>query len=277
VSVLVPGAAILGVLTAIALIRGLQTRAFLSLQLAYVLGAVAASGRAVIDDVYPVRVGLGVDPIEAPALTAPTRHTVTWNGPPGLVQQLELRGLLAAAAAADVSVVFRAGVGSTLHPGAPLADIHGGELPDAVVRGSVVGGPERSFDQDPMFAFRLLADIALRALSPAVNDPATAVDAIDATEGLLRELAARDLAVTDITDGAGAVRIRLVLPTWEDFLRTAVEDLLPVAGLPMVLERLDRLLDTLLELSPPAHAALVELRERVAAKRATHRDTVPSR
>ena len=55
VSVVVPGAAILGVLTTIALIRGVQTRAFLSLQLAYVLETVTAQGRAVIDDLYPVR------------------------------------------------------------------------------------------------------------------------------------------------------------------------------------------------------------------------------
>jgi hypothetical protein len=53
VSVLVPGTAILGVLTAMVTIRRLQTRAYLSLQLAYLLGAVAARGRAVFDDVYP--------------------------------------------------------------------------------------------------------------------------------------------------------------------------------------------------------------------------------
>jgi uncharacterized membrane protein len=53
VSVLVPGTAILGVLTAMALMRRLQTRAYLSLQLAYVLGAVAGRGRAVIDNAYP--------------------------------------------------------------------------------------------------------------------------------------------------------------------------------------------------------------------------------
>ena len=55
VSVLVPGAAIVGVLAAVALIRQLQIRAFLSLQLAYVLEAVSTEGRAVIEDVYPVR------------------------------------------------------------------------------------------------------------------------------------------------------------------------------------------------------------------------------
>ena len=88
-------------------------------------------------------------------------------------------------------MVFRVGVGDTVHDDSPLADIHGGELSDQAVRAAVVLSAERTFDQDPMLAFRLLADIALRALSPSVHDPATAVDAIDATEGLLRAVAKR--------------------------------------------------------------------------------------
>jgi uncharacterized membrane protein len=171
------------------------------------------------------------------------------------------------------NVGFRVGVGDTLYEGTALADVYGGDLPDPAVRKAVVRGLERSFDQDPMFALRLLADIGLRALSPAVHDPATAVDAIDATEGLLRELAGRDLAVTDLTDNAGDLRVRMVLPTWEDYLRTAVEDLLPAAApSAMVLQRLQRLVANLLEMStPPARAPLIQLAEQIEAKLATCR------
>jgi uncharacterized membrane protein len=268
ISVLVPGVAILAVLMAVALIRKLQTNAYLSLQLAYVLGAVAAKGRAVIEDVYPVRSALdgGVPGTASPL--PPLRRTVTWNGPSGLIQQLELRRLVVAATAADAVVQFRVGVGDILYEDSALADIYGNELPDPVVRAAVVRGPERSFDQDPTFALRLLADIGLRALSPGVNDPATAVEAIDAMEGLLRALAARDLAVTDLAGRAGRIRVRLVLPAWEDYLRTGVEDLLPAAApSAMVLERLRRLLANLLETSPPpAHPPLLRLREEVQAR-----------
>jgi uncharacterized membrane protein len=273
ISLLVPCAAILAVLMAIALIRQLQTRAFLSLQLAYVLRMVAAKGRAVIDEVYPTRSSAGVSTSDAAKSLPLPRRTVVWTGPPGLVQQLELRRLVGAATRANAVVAFRVGVGDTLHEGSVLADIHGGELPDPVVRSTVVRGPERSFDQDPMLAVRLLADIGLRALSPALNDPATAVDAIDATEELLRALATRDLAVADVTDGAGRIRVRLTLPAWEDYLRTGVEDLLPAATpSAMVLERLERLLANLLEISTlPAHPPLVALSQRVEASLATLR------
>ena len=119
-------------------------------------------------------------------------------------------------------------------------------------------------DQDPTLAFRLLADIALRALSPSVNDPATAVDAIDATEGLLRALAKRELAVSDLTDAAGDTRVRLVLPTWEDYLRIAIGDLLQFATpFTMVLDRLRRLLVNLLEIWPASQAPLLQLQDQV--------------
>ncbi len=268
VSVLVPGAAIVGVLAAVALIRQLQIRAFLSLQLAYVLEAVSAEGRAVIEDVYPVRV---TDQNEVTdrlsAQSAPLRRTVTWSGTSGVVQQLDLLDLIDASARADAIIAFRVGVGDTLHEGTPVADIHGGDVPDDVVERAVVRGTERSFDQDPMLAIRVLADIALRALSPAVNDPATAVDAIDASDGLLRALTRRDIDVRDITDTAGQLRIHLQLPTWSDYTRNAITDLVPPAApFAMVLVRLRQLLEHLMETAPPtAQQELARLHARVGA------------
>jgi uncharacterized membrane protein len=75
---------------------------------------------------------------------------------------------------------------------------------DAAVLGGLVTGQERTFHQDLLFAFRLLVDIGMRALSSAVNDPATAVQALDTIEGLLRPLVLRDLDVAEIADDAGA-------------------------------------------------------------------------
>jgi hypothetical protein len=80
--------------------------------------------------------------------------------------------------------------------------------------------------------------------------PRQAVDAVDATEGLLHGLAVRGLRVGDVVDETGVLRLRLVLPTWEDYLRTGVEDLLTVAArVPMVLRRIQRLLANLLDMS----------------------------
>jgi len=101
--------------------------------------------------------------------------------------------------------------------------------------------------------FRLLADIGMRALSPAVNDPATAVQVLDTTESLLQVLVSRDLDVADIADGTGTVRVVLALPSWDDYLRIALDDLIESASQsPMVLLRARALLTTLLDAAPPA-------------------------
>ena len=167
------------------------------------------------------------------------------------MQQLDLGRLLRAADGAVI--VLRAGVGDTLQQGALVADLHGGEVADTAVLGGLVTGPERTFGQDPLFAFRLLADIALRALSPAVNDPATAVQVLDTIESLLQALVSRDLDVAEVADDAGAVRVVLALPSWDDYLRTGLEDLIESAAQsPMVLLRAQTLLTTLLNAAPPA-------------------------
>ena len=167
------------------------------------------------------------------------------------MQQLDLGRLLRAAG--GTVIVLRAGVGDTLQQGAPVADLHGGEVADTAVLAGLVTGPERTLNQDPLFAFRLLADIGMRALSPAVNDPATAVQVLDTTESLLQALVSRDLDVADVADSARTVRVVLALPSWDDYLRTALDDLIESASQsPMVLLRARVLLTTLLTAAPPA-------------------------
>ena len=248
VSVIVPAAEVAAVLAAAILIRSLQLKAFASLQLAPTLAAIAGRGREVIDDLYhrpclPQR--------QPAAPLPPRRRAVLWPHRQATLQQLNLGQLLRAAG--GTVIVLRAGIGATLQQGSPVADLHGGDVADTAVLAGLVTGQERTFDQDPLFAFRLLADIGMRALSPAVNDPATAVQALDTIEGLLQPLASRDLDVADITDTAGTVRVMLALPSWDDYLRTGLEDLIESAAQsPMVLLRAQTLLTTLLNAAPPA-------------------------
>jgi len=132
---------------------------------------------------------------------------------------------------------------------------------DAAVLRGLVTGQERTFHQDPLFAFRLLADIGLRALSPAVNDPATAVQVLDTMQSILRPLVTRDLDVADIADGSGAVRVVLALPSWDDYLRTSLDDLIESASRsPMVLLRARALLISLLNTAPPQRRSSIAWR-----------------
>ena len=247
VSVIVPAAEMVAVLAAIALIRTLQVKAFASIQLAPTLSAIAGQGRGILDDLYPRPYTAEPQP---GVLLPPRRQAIPWPHRQAILQQIDLGRLLRAADGAVI--VLRAGMGDTLQQGAPVADLHGGEVTDTAVLAGLVTGPERTFRQDPLFAFRLLADIALRALSPAVNDPATAVQVLDTIESLLQLLVSRDLDVAEVTDDAGTVRVVLALPSWDDYLRTALDNLLESAAQsPMVLLRARALLTTVLNAAPP--------------------------
>jgi uncharacterized membrane protein len=256
VPVIVPAAEVAGVLAAIALIRALQVKAFASIQLAPTLSAIAARGRGILDDLYPRP---GPDGLPPATHLPPLRRAIIWPHRQAILQQLDLPRL--AGAAGSAVIVLRARIGDTLQDGAVVAGLHGGDASDAAVLAGLVTGPERTFGQDPLFAFRLLADIGLRALSPAVNDPATAVQVLDTIQSLLVPLASRDLDVAEIADDAGAVKVVLALPSWDDYLRIALEDLIEAASRsPMVLLRARALLAGLADVAPPQRRSPVTWR-----------------
>ena len=235
VSVAVPVLALLLVLAALVFIRSLQTRALTSMLLAPNLDAITERGREILDGLYLQPAA--ADPAGGAPLP-PLRDTVAWSGPPAVLQQLHLDPLVTAASTADSVVVFRQAVGVTLLSGMPIADVHGGDLGQQAVLRAIVPGRERTFDQDPLLAFRLLADIALRALSPAINDPATAVQVLDCLESLLGPLAARNALAGQVADADGVIRVMLDLPHWDDFARGCLDDIIAAsAGSPLVLVR----------------------------------------
>jgi uncharacterized membrane protein len=121
-------------------------------------------------------------------------------------------------------------------------------------------GIERNFTQDPLLGFRLLNDIALRAMSSAVNDPASAVQAIDSIENLLSTLVARDLAVGLIVDDGGTPRVLFDAPGWEEFLAAGADEIAETPMHPMVRRRLRAMLEHLLAVSPPERHRAVEHR-----------------
>jgi len=93
------------------------------------------------------------------------------------------------------------------------------------LRAAIRLGGERTFQQDPKYAIRLLVDIAIKALSPAINDPTTAVQALDQIEDLLIRLGRRRLEIGSFCDAAGNLRLLIGFPTWDDFLSLAFDEI----------------------------------------------------
>ena len=114
-------------------------------------------------------------------------------------------------------------------------------------------------EQDPAFAFRIIVDVATKALSPAINDPTTAVLAIDQIHRLLRDVGRRHLDDERVRDASGAVRLIYRTPGWDDFVHLAITEIRHFgAGSIQVARRLRAMLDNLIQVLPPARTGAAE-------------------
>ena len=269
-SAVVPIVAFLAILATIIVYRRLQMGAFKSIQLASALAQVARRGRQVIDGLYLPKAPRS-DPTDSPGrASAPFAddkplHEIRWPRPPAVLQVIDVPRVLRAAERGRAVIDFKVRSGQLIAEGASIALISGRTEPnlERQILKALTVGEERTFEQDPAFALRLLADIGLRALSPAVNDPTTAVEALDAMDGLLRALATRDLSVEQVAGSDGTIRVRLVLPTWDDYVAVALDEIVALPALsPNVSRRVLRLLDDLAAITAPSRRSALEARRR---------------
>jgi uncharacterized membrane protein len=170
----------------------------------------------------------------------------------GVVLAFDVRGLVRLAAKYDCVLELVPQVGSFVAPGNPLFRIHGSsDVPPDALHLSIALGAERTMEQDPTFAFRVLVDIASKGLSPAINDPTTAVLAIDQIHHLLRHVGNRCLDNEEVRDAAGRVRLLYPTPDWEDFVILAVTEIRHFGGSSIqVARRLRAMLEDLIESLP---------------------------
>ena len=223
---------------------------------------VGDQGLGVIRKVYPEaetggEVGEGARAVER--LGRPER-VVTQQGRSQIVLAVDIGSLIREARRLDGIVEFVPQVGDFVATDEPLYNLYGAAagISDRTLREAVAFGSERTLEQDPMFAFRILVDIALKALSPAINDPTTAVLAIDQVHRLLRVVGRRRLHDEEFRDAAGHVRLVLRTPNWEDFVHVACNEIRACgAGSVQIPRRQRAMLENLIRTLPAQrHAAL---------------------
>jgi uncharacterized membrane protein len=239
-TLIVPVTVLAVVLAAITVFRALQGSAFRSIQLAATLAAVARRGREVIDDVYPDDLPATAPPRDPVTSGTPAAGStdVAWPNRAATLQTIDVGRLVRLAESADALVEMRVGPGDVMPEHGCVAVIHGdGRALDHEVIRALHSGIERTFNEDPALPLRVLADIALRALSPAINDPTTAVQALDEIDSLLRAIARRDLDVNTVRGMDGQPRVQLRLPTWDDYVGVALDEILAIGSSSVQVER----------------------------------------
>jgi uncharacterized membrane protein len=233
---------------------------------------VGETGLAVIDAVFPGALGDGEDEPAGHAPLGDTCREYVHDGRSEVILAVDVPTLVAEARRRGGVIELVPQVGDFFAFGEVLFRLHGGAryVADRTLQAAVALGPERTLEQDPMFAFRILVDIALKALSPAINDPTTAVLGIDQVHRLLRILGQRRLRSESVRDADGNVRLILRTPGWEDFVHIACREIRACgADSVQVARRMAAMLDDLARLLPPARrralAAERELLERAVS------------
>jgi uncharacterized membrane protein len=181
---------------------------------------VGLAAREVIRSVYPSLLQTNSEPLPPLKISRNGEPRLVLNREDGAVLAFDKAGLIAKATKRNCVIELVPQVGDFVAAGDPLFRVYaGGEsLPDRGLRDSVAVGHERTLEQDPMFAFRIIVDIASKALSPAINDPTTAVLAIDQIHHLLRDVGKRFLGEGQEKDHTGELRLIYRTPDWEDFV-----------------------------------------------------------
>jgi len=223
------------------------------LQITRMLVFTGDQGRKVIATAYP-------EAMSTPAPTGsddfrllPCTQTLIHHGRPRSIQAVNVATLVNLARASDGVIEMDVAVGDTVVELMPLLRIFGASrrIDERDLRDGVELGAERIFAQDPKYAIRLLVDIAIRALSPAINDPTTAVQVLDQIEDLLLRLGQRHLECGMYRDSEGKLRLTVPFPAWEDLLRLGLSEIsFCGAASVQVMRRMNALVSDLLPAVP---------------------------
>jgi len=259
----------IAILATIALLRGLQTAAFRSIQLASILEQLSRRGREVIEGVHPEMLaasdrsgGLSNDRASRSSRCLPTAAICVGLGAHRSSRQSTYLAWCAWRSTnglASICAWSRTRRSSTRAAwlslwGSESGRWRGPRCAQARVRAHLRSG------SSARAALACRYDAA-RALSPAVNDPTTTVQALDAIADLLRLLVARDLGV-EVVDGADRTpRVVLKLPSWEDYVSVGLDEIIETGlNSVQVRRRLGRLLEDLVTVALPPHREPIERR-----------------
>ena len=226
--VVVAGLLLLSMLLFSALIKGLT-----DLQITYLLHVIGDKGREVVREMFQRLDAKAKNQSKRGQETrnvselGPVVQTLRYFAAPRTIKSFDIDDLVRQAQQAGAVIVMACGVGDTLVENTPLLRVHGTKtvLPESDLVRAIHFGFERTWEQDPKYPIRLLVDIAIKALSPAINDPTTAVQAIDQIEDLLRRLGGRDLDAGYAFDADSDLRLIFPMPRWEDYLVLAFDEI----------------------------------------------------
>jgi uncharacterized membrane protein len=241
----------------------------------YIVDRIAAETEAVIDDIMPWPRRASRTP-EPGGLFQDVSGTPALSKTSGYIRFIDSARLVAVAKTHHVKIDVHRRVGQFVPAATPLAIISGrrrlSEESLAELHRAFDMGPSRTLQQDVEFGVLQIVDIALKAISPAVNDPTTAIGSVDQLSRILIRFASRETAEPVLYDPPGTARVRIPWIQFEGLLNSAFEQIRMYSKTDVAVSlRLLRALSDVTFTTPDAEyrRILVDLGRRVVAGCAT--------
>jgi uncharacterized membrane protein len=198
-----------------------------SLDASSIVSSVSQETRSAIDNLFPEELGRGVENASEQGLPI-AKWTPIPAAATGYLQIVENDQLLEFAAKRNVLVRMDRGIGEFVVEGTPLLSLADTEEPDdetvRCVNALFVINSFRTVEQDPSFGIREIVDIALKGLSPSINDETTAITCIDHLAALLSRLATRRIEPRLRADDE-KVRVIARGPTFESLVNESFDQI----------------------------------------------------
>lgn len=189
-----------------------------------VVSRIAQETRQSIECMYPTKAEEPLNGVSPPA--EPPDQLLLHDRPAGVIVSVDESRLYRLACDRDVTIGLVPCVGDFVPRAAPLFKLWGAVAVGLhELRDCVAVGAERTPFQDPAFGFRQLVDVGERALSPGVNDPTTAVQALDQLHDLLRSLVGRPFPSGVRVDKSGRIRLVLPRPDWDSYVHLGLDEI----------------------------------------------------
>ena len=194
----------------------------------HIVDRIAAETEAVIDQIMPLpRQAVHLE--EAPPLRPDESELAIVSETSGYIRFIETAQLVAIAKHFHVSLRVLRRVGQFVPAGAPLVMVSKPRRvsPEGLhgLRGAFDFGPTRTLQQDVEFGVLQIVDIALKAISPAVNDPSTAITCVDQLSRILIRFVSREPQSPLLYDPPGIVRVSVIWIPFDRLLRSAFEQI----------------------------------------------------
>lgn len=212
-----------------------------SIQAASILARIALETTAAIERLFPQDIGQPALAEEGAPPHLPQAWTPVLAARDGYVTSVDTDGLMSFADKHDCTLRLNAAVGTFVVTGSALLEVSGRLQLDSdaeALRSLVSLASQRTVDQDAAFGLQQLVDVALKALSPGINDPTTACMCVDRLGALLSRLATRRMPDPYRLSG-GRLRLIAIAPDFAEMLRLAIDPVVVHSrGNQQVLERL---------------------------------------